>query len=132
MTSLFIASFLSVATMTADKYIPKEEIMQEQIPQYLYKVLSVENWEASQNTDSLKLSMDDNAFIHFSRDDQLERITSKYWSKAFQYIVLKVDTAKLPGKMVFESNPGSTTKYYHLYEGSIPREAVAESTTVKN
>src|ERR1700722_5890836 len=111
MTSLFIASFLSVATMTADKYIPKEEIMQEQIPQYLYKVLSVENWEASQNTDSLKLSMDDNAFIHFSRDDQLERITSKYRSKAFQYIVLKVDTAKLPGKMVFESNPGSTTKY---------------------
>ena len=92
----------------------------------------MENWEASQNTDSLKLSIDDNAFIHFSRDDQLERITSKYWSKAPQYIVLKVDTAKLPGKMVFESNPGSTTKYYHLYEGSIPMVAVAESKTVKN
>jgi uncharacterized protein (DUF952 family) len=128
MTSLYIAVFLSVAIPT----LTKEDIVQEQSPQYLYKVISVEIWEASQNTDSLKLSIDDNHFIHFSRDDQLQRITSKYWSKIPQYMVLKIDTDKLPGKMVFESNPGSSTKYYHLYEGSIPLVAVAESKIVQN
>ncbi len=132
MTSILITAFLSLATLPVETSITKAEIVQQQTPQYLYKVLSLENWEASQSALSLQLSKDDDAFIHFSRDDQLERITSKYWANASEYIVLKVETAKLAGKLVYEANPGGTSQYYHLYDGSIPLEAIAESKTVKN
>lgn len=111
---------------------PQEVVQQETTPQYLYKVLSVENWKQSQSTKSLTLSADDQAFIHFSREDQLERITSKYWSSVPEYMILKINTAKLHGKLVFEANPGGTSMYYHLYNGSIPLEAIEESKVVKN
>jgi uncharacterized protein (DUF952 family) len=38
--------------------------------------------------------------------------------------VLKLDVKSLPGKLVYESNPGGETKYWHLYHGSIPLKAV--------
>jgi uncharacterized protein (DUF952 family) len=132
MTSIIMVAFLSVASMPAQQNAAKEEIVQEQTPQYLYKVLSVENWEASQSALTLQLSKDDDAFIHFSTDDQLERITSKYWAKDPEHIILKIDTSKFKGKLVYEANPGGASKYYHLYEGSIPLEAIIESKTVKN
>lgn len=112
---------------------PQQEVVQQETtPQYLYKVLSLENWKQSQSAKSLVLSADDQAFIHFSREDQLERITSKYWSSVPEYMILKIHTAKLQGELVFEANPGGTSKYYHLYKGSIPLEAIAESKVVKN
>jgi uncharacterized protein (DUF952 family) len=126
MLSFTLSALVSFAALPAEQ--PGEEVT----PQYLYKVLSVENWKESQSAQSLKLSKDDEAFIHFSRDDQLERITAKYWAKSPEYIVLKIDTSKLTGKMVYEVNPGGVSKYYHLYDGSIPLESVSESTNVKN
>ena len=98
----------------------------EQTPTYLYKVLSVEDWEASQGHDSLHLASADYAFIHFSKEDQLDRILSKYWSET-PFVILKVATDRLPGKLVFEANPGGASKYYHLYNGSIPLTSIVES-----
>lgn len=91
----------------------------------LYKIVTVENWQASQ--DLVKLNDDDKDFIHFSTEEQLERILSKYWAHIPQYFILKIDSSKLPGKMVFETNPGgSGTKYYHLYDGNIPKTSIME------
>lgn len=42
-------------------------------------------------------------------------------------MVLKIDPSKLIGKLVFEVNPGGTQKYYHLYNGKIPLNAVIEA-----
>ena len=103
---------------------------QEPTPAFLYKVLSVEAWKDSQAKTALELPAADHDFIHFSKEDQLERITSKYWADVSQYVVLKVDVTKLPGKLVFETNPGGAAKYYHLYDGSIPNSAVVESKIV--
>lgn len=103
-------------------------IFGEETPKYLYKVLSIENWKASKN--NVKLSKDDSAFIHFSTEDQLERIISKYWAQS-DYVVLKIDTKKLPGKMVYEANPGGQNKYFHLYDGFIPLDAVVDVKEVK-
>lgn len=102
---------------------------EEPAPKYLYKVVSTEDWKASEQ--SIKLAPADNDFIHFSREDQLDRIITKYWSDVPEFFVLKIDTEKLPGKLVFEANPGGTAKYYHLYDGSIPVDAVVESNLVK-
>ena len=101
-------------------------------PQYLYKVLSVENWKKSQGMESVKLTDADQDFIHLAREDQLDRIVGKYWDKVPEYVVLKIDTKKLPGKLVFEANPGGENKYYHLYDDSIPLKAVVELKRIKN
>jgi len=102
------------------------------VPQYLYKILSTENWQASQEKNNLVLSSDDDAFIHFSTADQLERIASKYWAHVPEFVVLTIDTTQLPGAMVFEANPGGENKYYHLYNGSIPLIAVVDVKVRKN
>jgi uncharacterized protein (DUF952 family) len=79
----------------------------------------------------VKLNEADQDFIHLAREDQLDRIVGKYWDKNPEYVVLKIDTKKLPGKVVFEANPGGENKYYHLYDGSIPLKAVVESKIIR-
>ena len=105
------------------------EIM-HQSPQCLYKILSFKNWQATQNRKTVQLSAEDDAFIHFSTEEQLERIIGKYWTDAPQFVILKIDSAKLEGKLAFETNPGGTAKYYHLYDGFIPFHSILESKIV--
>lgn len=98
-------------------------------PSFLYKILSSSDWEESQSQTKLQLSPDDDEFIHFSTEDQLSRITQKYWSHVPDYVILKIDVSKLKGRLVYEANPGGTSKYYHLYDGSIPIVAVVGVTS---
>jgi uncharacterized protein (DUF952 family) len=104
----------------------EEVILMSERPVYLYKVLSLENWEKSSKT--VHLSDMDADFIHLATKEQLDQILEKYWGKASQYVVLKLETAKLSGNLVLEANPGGSNKYYHLYNGSIPRSAIVEVT----
>ena len=97
------------------------------MPKYLYKILALESWKKSQELSHLLLSKDDDLFIHFSTEEQLERILKKYWSDGTPYTVLAIDPKLLPGRLVFEANPGRETKYYHLYDGSIPLESVVSA-----
>lgn len=107
----------------------KSERVHEQV---LYKIVSMENWEASQGKENLILSTDDMAFIHFSTQDQLDRILCKYWASVPEYVILKVDVCKLPGRMVFEPNSTGCNKYYHLYDGTIPLSAICEVKVCKS
>jgi uncharacterized protein (DUF952 family) len=101
----------------------------EKRPTYLYKVLSMDDWAKSCKT--VHLSSMDADFIHFSTEDQLDKIIEKYWADASEYVVLKIETSKLSGNLVLEANPGGTSKYYHLYNGSIPLDAIVGSTVHK-
>ncbi len=92
----------------------------------LYKILSCENWEASQKKEELVLPTEDKPFVHFSTEEQLERIVRKYWANVNQFVVLKIDSSKLVGRLVLEANPGGTTKYYHLYDGKIPMNSIVD------
>lgn len=96
-------------------------------PPFLYKVITTKNWKASHDQNKIILTSDDYDFIHLATDEQLEKVVDKYWKNEERFIILKIDTAKLPGKLVLEANPEGKTKYYHLYEGSIPLDAVEES-----
>lgn len=102
----------------------EEVVLVSERPVYLYKVLSMENWEKSSKT--VHLSDMDADFIHLATKEQLDQILEKYWGKVSQYVVLKLETAKLSGKLVLEANPGGSNKYYHLYNGSIPKTAIVE------
>lgn len=136
--TIFMLCFVSQLTYGGGRLqngLQAEAAMDEEsTPHYLYKVLSMEDWEESPALQSVKLPDADSEFIHFSRDDQLDRILSKYWAHIPKFVVLKIDTTKLPGKLVLEPNPGGIAKYYHLYNGFIPLDAVIGvevKTTVK-
>lgn len=130
--TLFLMCLFGMLSLHADQQLSSQQNLENKMtPQYLYKVLSIEDWKKSQNMESVKLTDADQDFIHLAREDQLDRIMGKYWDKVPEYVVLKIDTAKLPGKLVFEANPGGENKYYHLYDGSIPLKAVVESKRIK-
>ncbi len=103
------------------------EIKTNEPPQYLYKIVSVENWGSSQDKKTVVLSTEDDAFIHLATEDQVDRIIAKYWPDAKPVVVLKLDSSKLEGKLIYEANIGGTTKYYHLYQGFIPMNSIVES-----
>lgn len=105
------------------------EVKMEERPTYLYKVLSMDDWEKSSETVHLS-SMDAN-FIHLSTEDQLDKIIEKYWAGVSEFVVLKIEATKLSGNLILEANPGGTNKYYHLYNGSIPLSAIVESKIKK-
>lgn len=93
-------------------------------PTYLYKIVSVESWQESSGQDSIQLSSMDNDFIHLATEEQVDKIIAKFWPDESEVVVVKLATKKLPGDLRHESNPGGTTKYYHLYNGFIPKKAV--------
>jgi uncharacterized protein (DUF952 family) len=131
--ALLLLYSTAYTTTTEQHSLKKEKSVVLEIvaetPPYLYKVLSLANWEASQKRKDLILPAKDDVFIHFSKEGQVEHVIKKHWNNA-SYILLKIDTSKLPGKLVLEANPGGTEKYYHLYEGSIPLTAIVEYTLV--
>lgn len=125
MISFFIPALLLVST-------PQEPVTQttptnEEIamPQYLYKIVSPEEWQMSQESQEVKKSPLDTAFIHLATEEQIIHVTEKFW-KDKAYLVLKLDPSKLKGRLVLETNPGGSTRYYHLYDGSIPLDAVTD------
>lgn len=97
---------------------------------YLYKVLTSTSWQASQKQKNITLGVEDEAFIHLATEEQLEKIVAKFFSTESQYIILKLATEKLEGNLVYETNPGGATQYYHLYEGNIPFNAIIEAQIV--
>jgi uncharacterized protein (DUF952 family) len=99
---------------------------EESRPTCLYKIVSAEDWQESGET--LKLAEADRDFIHFSTENQVCRILDKYWAGRTDVVILKINPEALPGKLVYETNPGGSAKYYHLYDGSIPLTAVVAQT----
>ncbi len=107
------------------------ELVVEQKPDCLYKILSYEHYQVTETRkENVVLSAADDAFIHFSTEEQLDKIICKYWSTSIPFVVLKIEADKLIGQLVYETNPGGSVKYYHLYNGFIPFEAIVESKVV--
>lgn len=129
--TLSLALMVSCSAQKETKNVPtqKQLVQFKDRPIYLYKVLSLEDF--AQSCKTIHLSKMDSDFIHFSTELQLDKIIEKYFAKVSTYMVLKLETAKLPGNLVLEANPGGTTKYYHLYNGSIPLSAILEAKVHK-
>jgi uncharacterized protein (DUF952 family) len=93
----------------------------------IYKILSENDWLESQQLKFVKPLALDDKFIHLCTHEQIELIVSKFWSNREDVIVLEIDPSLVLGDLVFETNPHGSTKYYHLYNGSIPLNAVVNS-----
>lgn len=98
-------------------------------PEYLFKIVSKEQWEESLHGHAMVLSVLDKDFIHLAKEEQVAHVVQKFWGGR-SYIILKLASKKLKGRLVYETNPGGATKYYHLYDGSIPLKAVVDVTVV--
>lgn len=108
----------------------KEVKMTQNSPEYLYKTISPEQWQESLLKNEIVKSSLDNEFIHLATEDQVNQIALKFWSN-MNYIVLKLASKKLVGRLIFETNPGGSTQYYHLYGGNIPLDAVVDVTVTR-
>ena len=98
--------------------------------EYLYKIVSIEEWQKSLLHNEIVLSSMDKDFIHLAKEEQVVHVAQKFWENR-DYIVLKLASKKLVGRLLYEVNPGGTTQYYHLYEGNIPLDAVVDVTIVR-
>lgn len=104
--------------------------MVQSTPQYLYRIVSPKDWQKSERQSYLESSSNlDEKFIHLATKEQLPRIAKKFWNNK-DYVILTLDTKKLIGRLVYETNPGGSTLYYHLYEGKVPRDAVVDVSTI--
>jgi uncharacterized protein (DUF952 family) len=102
----------------------------ECVPQKLFKVVTVQNWNQSQEHKHLLPSPDDTAFYHLATEAQVPRVVDKFFANEKQYYVVTLETKKLKGTLKLETNPGGSTKYYHLYDGTIPLTAILEARLV--
>lgn len=98
--------------------------------EFLYKIVSQEQWQQSQGSGELILTDFDSDFIHLARKEQVVPVVQKFWKNQHP-IVLKLKASRLLGRLVEEVNPGGTTKYFHLYSGKIPLTSVVEATTCR-
>lgn len=101
-----------------------------EVPSVLYKVMSIDAWKISQEKGALHLSTMDADFVHLSKEDQVAHVVSKFW-KGEDYVLLRLDPKRFIGRLVYESNRSGSSKYFHLYEGTIPTEAVLEASVVQ-
>ena len=98
-------------------------------PKYLYKIVSPEQWKETQLVGNFIISNMDSLFIHLATKEQLEKILKKFWNNK-EHVILKLLVDKLDGDLVLENNPGGINKYYHLYEGNIPLNAIVEEISL--
>lgn len=98
-------------------------------PRYLYKVISLEDWNASQTQDLLKLSKDKSAVLLW-KIDQLETTILSDFSTSHEVIILEIDLEKLPYQVEpKQDNTGKAISYQ--YVGSIPMNAISEPRIIR-
>jgi len=99
-------------------------ISADEPPKLLYKITTEKLWKKSQDLDELMLSKRDKRFIHLAEEEDVDRIIKKYFPDENRVVILTLETSALKGKIVKEVNPGGKRLYYHLYNGSIPFDAI--------
>jgi uncharacterized protein (DUF952 family) len=116
-----------IERISLEEYTEYQEIkmIPSSTPEYLYKIISPEQWQKSLLLNRLETSSMDADFIHLAKEEQVANVVEKFWNN-MDHIVLKLTSNKLIGRLVYETNPGGSTYYYHLYEGNIPLEAVVD------
>jgi len=98
-------------------------------PRYLYKIISLEDWNASQTQDLLKLSKDQNTVLLW-KVDQLENTILSDFSTSPEVIILEIDLDKLPNEVQSKQDDMGKAISYH-YMGSIPMKAINEPRIVR-
>ena len=90
----------------------------------LFHILTRTDWEEAQSVGVYHpRSLDQEGFIHFSRDTQLLATARRFYSGVPDLLVLSVRTDRLAGTLRFEDADGGS--FPHLY-GELNLDAVVE------
>ena len=93
---------------------------------FIYKICQYDLWIDYQPKQIVPLAKEDNAFIHFATEEQVEKVLNKFFVGQ-KTAILKIDSTKLVGDLKFESNHpnhDNASRYYHLYNGHIPWDSI--------
>lgn len=96
-------------------------------PRYLYKVVSLEDWNTSQNSDLLRLSKPD---VMLLKVDQLENTIIRDWNSASEVIIVEIDVDKLKEPVLAEKDKAGKPISYQ-YSATIPLSAISEPRIVR-
>jgi uncharacterized protein (DUF952 family) len=99
---------------------------EESTPEYLYKIVTVGDWNASQVWSFLKVAAYDRACIHLCTKAQIKEIAHKFFSQEAEVLIVTLDPEELQGKLVKEKLPGTSDESYRLYGGFIPLTSVVK------
>ena len=82
---------------------------------YIYKIIDTDEWQKAIEKGSYLGSKKDNedGYIHFSEQEQVEGTLKKYYSNQNDLILLKVDTLKLDNLIWEQASDGNM--FPHLY-----------------
>jgi peptide deformylase len=99
---LVIICLYTISVSGNDELAKKMEITVKENPssQYLYKILSIRDWQATQNRTTVQLPAEDDPVIHFFTENQLDEVISQYWTHAPQFVVVKIDSHKVEGNFI--------------------------------
>jgi uncharacterized protein (DUF952 family) len=117
------ASHIEAQSAEKSKNLTEQKEIQmnheNQTPQYLYKIVSPEEWQESLLKKQVVPSLLDKDFFHLATENQLPHIAQKFWNGK-NYMILKLDSKKLMGRLVYETNPGGTNLYsFQLNPGNL-------------
>lgn len=124
MKKLLTLALLLAATFSSQDVQAAKSV---KTPEYLYKVVSVDQWQGSLQRNRLVSSYEDGEFTHFATEHQLFHVLGKYWKKK-DHVIVKVNPKKIEGSLVVESEEAMS--FYDLFEGTIPLDAVESFTVV--
>jgi len=102
--------------------------MQPVWPQSLFKILTLAQWKEGQEKKILILGDQDETFIHLAEEHQVVKIAKKFFKDQSQVVIIELDRNKLVGRLIKERNPGGETKYFHLYDGHLPFNAIIQTS----
>ena len=82
---------------------------------YIYKIIDTDEWQKAREKGSYLGSKKDNedGYIHFSEQEQVEGTLKKYYSNKKNLTLLKVDTLKLENLLWEQASDGNM--FPHLY-----------------
>jgi uncharacterized protein (DUF952 family) len=92
----------------------------------IYHITSKKDWaKAYKNGVYLPVNYEKDGFIHCSKKKQVLQSANKHFTGQNGLIVLKIDQAQVPSKVIEENLEGGKELFPHIY-GPIPVTAVVE------
>lgn len=99
----------------------------------IFHIATDADWRAAKASDSyttstLGVTLEEEGFLHCSRDSQARRVLSKYYQDVTEPLtLLTIDTELLTSPWQFDDVPGAALSFPHIY-GPLNPHAVVETT----
>jgi uncharacterized protein (DUF952 family) len=98
----------------------------------IFHIATVDDWEQAQRTGAyttatIGVTLEEEGYLHASREDQWEAVRDRYYSDVTEPLVLlEIDTDLLDVPWVEElPAPGATETFPHIYGPLVPAAVVA-------